>query len=294
MGATVDELSLEALLLSRTYLYTLFHKLFGGTPTRELVDELLGEATDDAAGEYAADDETLRGLGGFLAELRAKDRESLLDAVRDEYTRALVGPAMLPAEPYASVNITHDPAVFQEGTVRVREAYRKAGWVPRALLRVPDDHVSLLCDFAAKRAENSLAAFREGRFVEFSHGLRAHKAFSDAYLSSWLPSYAKALRYSKTAVLYPQLAESLAAFVRVDGVFMDEAAYWAECRAANDVGAAFGDGAGAAADGDVGCSGVGDAVFERPSSFDEMDGAIARLRAVRLLGLEENELEPVA
>ena len=40
-----ESIDLEALLLSRTYLYTLFHKLFGGTPDAAVVACVLSETT---------------------------------------------------------------------------------------------------------------------------------------------------------------------------------------------------------------------------------------------------------
>ena len=63
-----DALQLEALLVSREYLYTLFHKLLGGTPDAELLEVLLGDATADVVEEYAGDNATLRGLCAFLRE----------------------------------------------------------------------------------------------------------------------------------------------------------------------------------------------------------------------------------
>ena len=58
--------------------------------------------------------------------------------------------------------------------------------------------------------------------------LRDELAFSRAHLTNWLGAFARAERQSKTAVLYPQLVEALAAFAHVDGVFLAEAAFWAE------------------------------------------------------------------
>ena len=64
-----ESIDLKALLLSRTYLYTLFHKLFGGTPDAAVVACVLSETTRDVVEEYAGDDPSMKGLGRFLENL---------------------------------------------------------------------------------------------------------------------------------------------------------------------------------------------------------------------------------
>lgn len=99
--------------------------------------------------------------------------------------------------------------------------------------------------------------------------LRDELAFSRAHATSWLGAFARAERQSKTAVLYPQLVEALAAFADVDAVFLAEAAYWAEGE----------DGAGALA--------------ENAASLGEPHEALAALGALRPFGIEDYELVPV-
>ena len=93
--------------------------------------------------------------------------------------------------------------------------------------RVPDDHVALVCGFMARRARVALATLAAGDAAELAVELRDELAFSRAHLTNWLGAFARAERQSKTAVLYPQLVEALAAFADVDAVFLAEAAYWA-------------------------------------------------------------------
>ena len=45
---------------------------------------------------------------------------------------------------------------------------------------------------------------------------------------TWVDDFARCARRSKTAVLYPQAAEALVAFVALDATFLAEAALWAE------------------------------------------------------------------
>lgn len=221
--------ALESLLLVRAYVYTLFRTLLGAAPDAEVLDVLLGAATAEAVGAYADEDETMREFGRFLAGLAAReDRTQLLDEARDEYTRLFIGPGAVPVPVWESPYRSKEPAVFQENTLAVRAAYRAHGLEPKHVQRVPDDHVAMECSFMAERDGVALAALRAGDAETLAAELRDEYAFVEEHLNSWLSTFAKAERSSRTAVLYPQLIEALAAFCQRDAVFQAEAAYWAE------------------------------------------------------------------
>lgn len=268
-----DALQLEALLVSRAYLYELFHKLLGGAPDEATLAALLGSTTADVVDEFGAADEALKAFGGFLAAIAADDQAALLDRAHDEYTRVFVGPAALPASPYESPYTgAHDMGLFQENTLAVRAAYHAYGLRVRREQAVPDDHVALLCAFQAQLAKRAIAAFREGEAAELAKLLRESGAFAEAHLAGWVGTYAESVRNSKAgaaAVLYPQLLEALAAFVRSDVQFTVEAAYWAE-------GAEFVPAAAAVAP-------------ELAGAYD----ALVRLGALHPFGIQDNELIPV-
>lgn len=277
-GVAEESFALEELLLCRAYLYTLFHKLLGAAPDAPALDVLLGRGTADAVGAYAADDATMLGFERFLEGLAARvDRAALLDEARDEHVRLFVGPGPLPAFSWESPYRTHEPSLFQESTLAVRAAYRAHGLEPKRLARVPDDHAALLCAFMARRAAVALAALRTGDANGLTVELRDEEAFAAAHLTSWLDAFARAARRSRTAVLYPQLIEALAAFARVDAVFLAEAAYWAE---------------GLAAEGTP----VGAPVVRRGSAearaLEAAREALAALEALRPYGIEDYELVP--
>lgn len=268
-----DALQLEALLLSRTYLYELFHKLLGGVPDEALLALLADDVTADVLDEFAAASDELKALGGFLAVLRADDRAELLDRARDEYTRVFIGPAALPASPYESPYTgQHDMALFQESTLQVRALYHAYGLRVRREQAVPDDHVALMCAFMAEMGARSLAALREGRAADLAALLREQEAFAEGHLAGWLGTYAQSVRNSKAgakAVLYPQMLEGLAALVRADLAFLAEASYWAED--------------------------VGDIPAASPASELAATGeALAALDALCPFGIQDNELVPLA
>ena len=256
-----ESVALEALLLARARLYALFHKLFGAAPDAAVLEALLGGATADAVDEYAEDDETMHGFGRFLSEVAAAEgRAALLEAARDEHVRVLVGPGALPAIPWEA-------------------PYRARGVQPRKLQRVPDDHVSLECAFMAREARFSLAQLIAGDVCALAAGLRAQQSFVVEHMTAWLGEYAKGLRRSATAVLYPQAAEALAAFVALDATFLAEAALWAEEVSASGerfeaLGAVVGSPEGLA--------------------FAAAEEALAALEETRPFGIEDSELAACA
>lgn len=267
-----DALALEALLVSRAYLYALFHKLFGGEPNAELLAELTCGNAADAVDEYADASATLAGLAAFLRERAGHDAVELLDAAKDEYTRLFIGPAALPGWPWEAPYVSGDAAAFQERTLAVRAAYARHGWQPKRLMRVPDDHVALMCDFMARLSEEALAAFHAGSADSFARRMAEQGEFARDHLANWTPEWAKRLRASRTAALYPQLAEGFAAFAQADAVCAAEAAAWAQDAAS--------------------LCGAADEAVRR--AFSRIEEATRALRGLRLFGIEENELADAA
>lgn len=277
-----EAIDLEALLLCREYLYTLFHKLFGGTPDEAVVACVLSKITRDVVEEYAGDDPSMKGLGRFLENLgECVDRAVLIDQARDEYTRLFIGPGELPCQPMESPYRTKDVAVFQENTLAVRAAYRERGLQLARLMRIPDDHVATMCGFMAREAGRSLAELRAGRMGELAASLREQEAFVREHMLTWLDDFARCARRSKTAVLYPQMIEALSAFVRNDAVVLSEAACWTE-EAQDTYGEAVAGGLGAPPD------------SPETAAFAEVSEALATLKRVCPYGIEDHELVSVS
>ncbi|WP_165247033.1 TorD/DmsD family molecular chaperone [Adlercreutzia sp. ZJ141] len=228
-----ESIDLEALLLSRAYLYTLFHKLLGGTPDAAMLTVLLSADTADAVEEFTGDNISMQGLGRFLCDLReCVDAQVLLDAARDEYTRLFIGPEALPCQPIESPYLTHELADFQENTIVVRRIYRDHGFELARLMRIPDDHIATMCDFMARLSESSLDSLREGSLEKLAESLRDQETFVRGHMLTWVNDFAVCARRSKTSVLYPQMIEALAAFATNDATLLSEAALWAENTAA--------------------------------------------------------------
>ena len=283
---TVETLQVEALLLSRTYLYTLFHKVLGGAPTGELLEIIAGETTSDVLDEYADDSPSLAGAAAFFKNLCGAEpqaAEAFAHEVTGEFNRLFVGPGRPEAFPIESPYRTGEATYFQENTVAVRGEYRAFGLEPKRAGHVPDDHISLLCACMAELAGHSLASLRNRDYAGLAGSLREQELFAAQHLS-WLWDFAQAARRGKTARLYPQVVEALAEFVQVDRTFMGEAALWAEGLASSGS-----QGAPDLADFSAEATAEKPAV-EKPEAFARVERELERLRALRLVWLEENEL----
>lgn len=288
-AADVDLLPLEALLVSRTYLYTLFHKVFGGEPSADLLAIAGHSVTVDVIDEYSEKSETLAHLKEFSARIGLKaDDVSFLEEAREEFARFFEGPADCVAFPWEGPYLTNEATVFQPNVLSVREAYRKQGLQVKRFERVPDDHASIMCAFMGTLAQRTLGAFREGDIARMKSLLLDQYAFLESHMATWLPRYAELSLKVKKAYMYPQLIQGLAAFSALDRTFVAEALAWAEekggclaemaCEKASDV-----------LDG-----GLRGRAFAQPAIFSEVDNVFDKLKGLRLYGLEDNELVSIS
>ncbi len=266
-----DFLSLEALLVSRAYLYTLFHKAFGGEPDEKLLELLATDITGDVLDEYAGESDTLRKLAVFARGLKRKISDArFLESVKDEFTRFFEGPAKLVAIPWESAYVGHKEMVFQASTLVVREAYAAQGLRTRFFGRMPDDHLSIMCVFMAHMALWTLKAFRASDWKRVSTLLDFQAAFVCDHMTNWLPRYAKDALRVREALLYPQLAQGIAAFVEIDGTFMGQALAWLDSSAAAMAGVVNS--------------------YDSTVFFGEAERTLEQLATLDLRGIDENEL----
>lgn len=275
--AARDELlSLEALLVSRSYAYELFHKVFGGEPTEALLSAIASPETEDVLDEYAAESETLANLKAFARKLeeRAADEGFLGDA-QDEFARYFEGPAEPPALPWESTYVGNESTVFQASTLAVREAYRTQGLRATCFKRMPDDHVSIMCSFMAALARRTLAAFRSGDGEAVRSLLGAQSSFVCEHMLNWLPDYASNALRVRTAYLYPQFAQGVSAFADMDARFLAEAIQWTAQTMEGDATL------------------HGSVSYDSTEYFGRVEAALERLSALELKGIGDNEVSPI-
>ncbi|NTU88866.1 MAG: molecular chaperone TorD family protein [Actinobacteria bacterium] len=272
--------TVEALLLSRIYLYTLFHKLLGGNPSAELMEALLSNATIEILDGYAGDDPSLGNVMEFLRMLRAgegADIAMFADEVKGEFTRLFMGPGAPEALPYESPYRTNEASYFQSNTVIVRHIFAEHGLQAKRFGHVPDDHVSLICAYLAHLGQRALEAMRVGNLAALHANLRDQQSFMATHATNWFSDLARKARTGQTARLYPQMLESLAQFAKSDAIFLGEAAYWSECLMTD-------------AEPEAATTQVVTALQPRSDALAATEAELDTLKAIRLFGLEDCEL----
>ena len=274
--------SCEKIQSARAYLYLLYHKLYGGEPTEELMEALGGSDTSEALCIYAQEDETIEKCQGFLERLcreLADDerRQRFLGLCGDEYVAIFYGFPKALVVPSESFYRSGDHSLLSEVTLAVRDFYRRFNVLPARYPRTPDDHIALEMAFMSCLARDAMEAFDKRDWRELVTLLQAQAKFADDHLLAWIPSFAAEVRKMSDPCLYPQLIKTTEAFVSTDRQCLNNIALWlAEEVAPTDRDAPLGGTDGNAA----------------VSSHEDGTGALDRLESLRLPHLEDNELVP--
>ncbi|MGL4344585.1 MAG: molybdopterin-dependent oxidoreductase [Cellulosilyticaceae bacterium] len=175
---------LEETLENRVSMYGLMQAVFGEVPSRDLLDQL-GET-------------------------------ELLEDVKSEYMRLLVGPGGLKAYPWGSTYLDVEKMLFGESTAAVRRTYEAYGFVAHETLRVAEDHVAIELRFMMQMslwAQEALANRDEDRMQYYLEGQRR---FIREHMMLWVPQYAEAMVQIEGAKFYPKFAQDVVDFLGQD------------------------------------------------------------------------------
>ena len=217
---------MQAVLLSRVFMYRLFQSLFGSEPSKEQMSIVAGNESRQAICffsifEDAPYDDSAKAFSGVLSQLRESLSESI-DALKSEYTRHYLGPEKLAAPPWESVYVSKKRLVFQESTLGVRQAYYEQGYRAKAFRRVPDDHIAIECDFVASLAQRACDALDEDDSIALREALEASLRFLEEHLSVWIVPYAADLANAENAPFYAPVACLARDFVALDKRILEE------------------------------------------------------------------------
>jgi len=145
-------------------------------------------ATDAGGLKDAAE----RVAAGFGAEIPA---DTDWTAVEYEFNRLFVGPAAVPAPPFASAWSETDRALMGRATMEARQTYHRLGLAVPAEGVVPDDHLSY--ELEAVLAMKSMPA-ASGPSAD--PGLaELHAWFVGEHLARWLPPFVETVRAHASA-----------------------------------------------------------------------------------------------
>lgn len=196
---------------ARAYAYQVLHSLFGTHPTEAQLSVLRDPITREAFEVVGSSEAYRAAVDAFLAAIPTE----FSDDLESEYTRLFEGPGELRAAPWESVYRSNQRLVFTEETIEVRKAYLAQGYIPRQFPHMPDDHVSLECDFMNRLAIRASEDLYAGNAMGSDKAQADSLAFLKAHLGLWASAYADAMNGGEE-VFYPAAAKLLAEFVRED------------------------------------------------------------------------------
>lgn len=210
-------------LMMRTFLYTLFSRVFAEEPSEKLLEVIRSRQAIDETVRFAQGGKFATTIKECVGILDGNKAASILDDLTCDYTCLFIGPGKLPAPPWESVYVTGQDVIFQESTLEVRNAYRKEGYLPVGYPKVADDHVAIECSFIQKLAENASMAFQDGDVTECRRLLEVQTSFLEGHLLRWLPCFADRIgKQTRAGQFYPTIARCLAEFCTWDvGVASD-------------------------------------------------------------------------
>lgn len=209
--------SIEILIASRTYLYGIFHNIFGAEPSREQLKLVTAHTTTDALELLDMEDNhSMVDAAEFLKSIAYKIKDDFIDKLKMEYTRLLIGPEKMPAPPWESVYITKERILFRESTLQVRKIYMKHGIIPTRYLHVADDHIALELEFIFCLSKKMQKEFENENMEIVVQLLKNQKNFLEYHLQKWIPDFANAMQKSDSKLYYPEMANILKEFLVID------------------------------------------------------------------------------
>ena len=216
--------TLAALIQGRQAVYSVFHRVYGREPDKELLDLLTSADTKETFQLFSEEGgDVFEKCGRFLGELQEnRKEESFLSELQTEYMRLFVGPTKLVAPPWESVYRSKQALLFQESTLAVRQFYKKFGMEPEALMRVPDDSLGLETAFMEILCEKANQALEQDDEKTLKHILDGQRIFLDSHLLVSIPKFLEKMEDTPSDLLYPQLTLVLDSFLKRDRALVQE------------------------------------------------------------------------
>lgn len=211
--------SMVPLLKARIFAYDLLRRTFLAEPSREYLLAVCEHHLIEAFPFSQESEQIQAGMEEVAAFLNQDDDSSSdrYDLLCWDYTRLFIGPDKLPAPPWESAYLNDQKLLFQEETLKVREAYRKYGLLPKNFRQEADDHLGLELDFMFHLGERMLAeadsAIESARMAEL---IADSAAFLQQHLLQWVGALTDDIGMSANTGFYRGMAKILVGFLELD------------------------------------------------------------------------------
>lgn len=130
-----------------------------------------------------------------------------------EWTGLIVGPAQIPAVPYASFYLSETRLVMTEETLAVRRQYLGAGLALHSQVRLPDDHLGIELDFLWFLEREIAIAQALGDVVKSTEMRARCVEFVDGHLAKWVPRFVADLSAASTSAFVHAVSATLLALL---------------------------------------------------------------------------------
>ncbi len=197
MAEQCDEKSysgIAALLAMRESMYWAFHRIFGGHPTADMLEELssndflsiIDRCSDDGSDEFARSKEQILAY--------ASAGQEALDDLERNYMVLLIGPGAPKAPAWEANYVAVEGMLLQESTLKVRYSYTELGYLPKEYQKVSDDHIAIMMDFMSKVSAEAREAFDADDADQLYTLLEVQRRFINEHLLNWVPDWIEDLK----------------------------------------------------------------------------------------------------
>ncbi|MGK2911808.1 MAG: TorD/DmsD family molecular chaperone [Sphingobium sp.] len=187
----------------------LLAKALYGPPDRPWLDGLIERGVFDII-PFGSDlpeiTSALRCLKDWATATGGRLSDTAIADLGDDYTRLFIGPGRLPAAPWESVYASKERAVFQLGTVGVKNWYQRFDLALASEYNEPADHVGLEFGFLAELSQRTIDASEIRDGAEVKRLIDAQRGFLNQHVLRWVPRWADDVVEHARTDLYQGLA----------------------------------------------------------------------------------------
>lgn len=218
MNQVNSMLQIQPLLETRIFIYDLMRRSFLEEPTQEFLSYLKAANVFENFPFLEESQEIHNGVALVNSLMHEKDLTSaeVHDSLHWDYTRMFIGPNQLPAPLWESAYLNKEQLLFQEQTLKVRQAYLKYQLRPKHFMQEADDHLGLELDFMYQLSQQALQAVENQDKEELCKLLVDQNQFLQEHLLKWVPSLTQKIVESASLGFYPGLAKILKGYLELD------------------------------------------------------------------------------
>ncbi|HVJ50113.1 molecular chaperone TorD family protein [Desulfitobacterium sp.] len=214
----------QPLLETRIFVYDVLRRTFLEEPTKEFLNIITEKGFIESFPFTKENEDIHEGIEHITAFLQEHDMKSgrEYDDLHWDYTRMFIGPDKLPAPLWESAYLNKERLLFQEQTLKVRQAYLKYQFLPKHFKQEADDHLGLELDFMYQLSELSLKYLQQQDFTGLREVLEDQKVFLQGHLLKWVPELTQKILASANLALYPGMAKILNGYLTLDLEALEE------------------------------------------------------------------------